>query len=436
MGVLWEQPFIPQPKDTNITYFQTGSVSVPHIDFSPRVGIGYRVNDRTVVRVGMGTYYQPFSGQLLEALYTGNAIYQLPITAVPTETKAPIFPKIIGAPGSIPAGSADVTYGVGKFRLPFSAQGALSVERQLSSSMTVSLNYMYNRGIGLLTAVDQNLNYPTLAAKTYTIDNAAGAAVSSYPTLMFNTLTNGGFAHVYQIQNEGYSVYNGLALRFTKRMWHGLTAQASYTWSHAVDDMSGPAVLAGFIPANSFPNAVRNDEGNSSFNQPNRVVTNWTWQPTFGNRGDSLIGRYLINGWQLSGIATLASGLGETPIALVSGQQFSGVTMSYTTSLNGSGGWARAPFLPINSLSTGPEYNVDMRLSRALPFTERIKGVLMFEAFNAFNMQYNTSVNTIAYLATSGVLHPVPGVGVGNGADGFPWGDNARHIQIALKITF
>jgi hypothetical protein len=79
---------------------------------------------------------------------------------------------------------------------------------------------------------------------------------------------------------------------------------------------------------------------------------------------------------------------------------------------------------------------VDMRLSRALPFTERIKGVLMFEAFNAFNMQYNTSVNTIAYLATSGVLHPVPGVGVGNGADGFPWGDNARHIQIALKITF
>jgi hypothetical protein len=58
------------------------------------------------------------------------------------------------------------------------------------------------------------------------------------------------------------------------------------------------------------------------------------------------------------------------------------------------------------------------------------------EAFDALNTQYNTSLNTIAYQATSGVLRPVSGLGLGNGAAGFPWGDNARHVQLALRIVF
>ena len=144
--------------------------------------------------------------------------------------------------------------------------------------------------------------------------------------------------------------------------------------------------------------------------------------------------RYFVNGWQLSGFATLGSSLRETPILIVNGGQ--GVNVEYTSSLNGSGGWSRVPFQPVNSLPTGPEYNVDARLTREIPFTERIKGHLMLEAFNVLNMQYNTSVNTIAYIATSGILKPVPGVGVGNGADGFPWGNNARHLQVAFRLTF
>ena len=110
--------------------------------------------------------------------------------------------------------------------------------------------------------------------------------------------------------------------------------------------------------------------------------------------------------------------------------------MVFTNSLNGSGGWSRVPFEPVNSLLTGPQYNVDARLTRELPVTERIKGQLMFEAFNAFNTQFNTSVNQIAYVATSGVLKPVSGLGAGSGANGFPWGDNARHLQAAFRIVF
>jgi hypothetical protein len=122
--------------------------------------------------------------------------------------------------------------------------------------------------------------------------------------------------------------------------------------------------------------------------------------------------------------------------------------MNFPTTLNGSDGWARVPFQSIGTLPTGPEYNVNARLSRTVPITDRVKAEFMFEAYNVFNMQYNTSVNTIAYTAVpvltnglangpyAGTLRPVPGLGLGNAANGFPDGTNARRIQVAIRIVF
>jgi hypothetical protein len=434
VGILFEKTFIPQPKDVNPTFIQTGSIASPNVDFAPRIGLGYQIDRRTVIRLGLGSYYQPFSGQLLEALYTGNAIFQLPVTVTATQTGSPVFPKIPTSPGAATAGVTDATYAVSKFRSPLSAQGTITIERYLGRDWTLSLNDLFSRGLELWTAPEQNLNAPTIT-RTYTIDNAAGAAVSTYSTLLYTSKVNGDFAHVYQVQNSGNSSYNAASIQLRKRMSHGLAAQASYTWSHATDDVSGTPVVAGFIASTSIPGASHNDKGNSSFNQPNRIVATWTWEPKIAN-SDHWEVRYIINGWRISGSAIVASSLPETPIAVLSGQQFTGVSMVFPTSLNGSGGWSRVPFEQVNSLLTNRQYDVDARLTRDIPFGERIKARLMLEAFNALNTQYNTSVNTIAYLATSGVLRPVPGVGVGNAADGFPWGDNARHLQVALQIVF
>jgi hypothetical protein len=345
-GVLWEKPFLPKPADTNSTYYQTGTIPSPTRDLAPRVGAAYRLTDRITVRLGFGTYYQPFSGELLEALFTGNAITQLGITATPNQTSAPIFPRVISSPNVVPSGTSNVVYASGNLGNPHALQTSLTVERKLSEDMTLLLGYANSRGVNLWTASDQNLT-PSSVTKTYYIANS----------------------------------------------------------------------------------------GNSSFNQPSRAVLSWIWQPTLTRR-DSLLARYAINGWQISGIATLASSLAATPIVIVSGQQFSGVTMDYTNSLNGSSGWSRVPFTPINSLLMSPEYVVDARLTRQLPFSERVRGTLMLEAYNALNIQRNTSVNTIAYVATSGVLRPVSNLGAGTGADAVPWGNSARHMQIALRIEF
>ena len=433
-GILWEKTYVPQPVNSNAVFFQTGTIASPDTNFAPRLGIAYQLDDRTVIRVGLGAFYQPFPGQLLETLYTGNAVNQLPITVTPGQPNSPIFARIVASPNTGPPGTEQVTYAVSKLRSPVVAQGLLTIERRLNNNWTISLNYLYNRGISLWAATEENLNAPTIT-KTYTIDNAAGTPVDTYTTQIYNAKTNVNFGHVYQIGNGGHSSYEGAALQVRKRMSHGVAAQLSYTWSHATDDVSGSPVLAGFIPTSSTPGIFSADQGNSSFNQASRAVMTWSWQPTFV-KNDSLAARYLINGWQVSGSATLASSLPETPIVIVNGQQFLGLSMTYTSSLNGSGGWSRVPFDGVNGLLTGPQYGVDARLSRQLPITERVKATLMLEAFDMLNTQFNTSLNTIAYQATSGVLRPVSGLGLGNGAAGFPWGDNARHVQLALRIVF
>ena len=440
-GLRWEKTFIPQPVDTNPIFFQSGTISSPNLDAALRLGLAYQLDSHTVIRLGAANFYQPFSGQLLESLFTGNGIYQLPVTITPNQTNAPIFAQKIAAVASIPADTADISYAVGKFRNPVAAQGVVTIERSVGKDFTVSVNYLYNRGIELWTATDENISIPTVGGlttpitKLYTIDNSAGTAVNNYSTLMYNLRTNVDFAHVYQVGNGGASSYNGASIQLRKRMSRGLSVEGSYTWSHALDDVSGTPVLAGFIPSSSVPGYYGGDRGNSSFNQPNRAIIRWVWQPKPID-GDSLAARYLINGWQFSGGATFASGLGKTPLVAVSGQQFTGVSMVFLDSINGSGGWSRVPFEPVNSLPTGPQYDVDARLTRNIPVTERVKVQLMFEAYNLLNTQYNTSVNTLAYLATAGVLKPIPGVGVGNAANGFPWGDNARHLQVALRIVF
>ena len=119
-----------------------------------------------------------------------------------------------------------------------------------------------------------------------------------------------------------------------------------------------------------------------------------------------------------------------------SGQQFTGTTMAYTSTLNGSGGWNRVPFWPVNSLNVDREYRVDARLTRKLPFSEKVSGMLMFEAFNVFNTQYNTAVNATAFTASGGVLKPVTNLGWGSQSQAFPDGTNARRMQAAFRLTF
>ena len=432
LGVRWEKYNVPQPSDVNATYYQTGSIGSPSNAFAPRIGINYLLNDKTVVRVGAGFYYQPFTGQLLRDLYTGNDIYNVTISVPPNFSGAPLFPKVIASSTTTPNNTQNVLYGDSKLKLPYAEVGQAGIERRLTNTLALSLNYIESRGTKLWTQTDTTLGVPTIT-KTYNIDDAAGNIVNTFTTNMWNTRTDTTHGHVWEIFNEGYSRYRAGALQLRKSMTHGFSAQLSYTYSHAYDDVSGPPAVS-FIPATTVPGDYRADEGNSNYDQRHRGVVNFLWAPN-AVKNDSPA-RYLLNGWQLSGTFTYASGMPETPLVMVAGQQFSGVTMDYADSLNGSGGWARVPYTSVNKLLTGKQEVLNARVTKMIPFTERVKGMVMFEAFNALNRQFDTSLNNIEYVATTGTLRPVAGFGTPNAAYGYPFGTNARWCQVAFRVEF
>jgi outer membrane receptor protein involved in Fe transport len=436
-GIRWERSFLPQPTLVDPNYPQTSRIPQTNRDFAPRASLAYSLDDHTVIRVGGGLFYAPYIGGGLQTLFLGNGKYQTTISVNSTTAGAPIFPNIVANVSSVPAGTINITFADPKFRNPYTAQGTLAVERQVHKDWIVTASYMYSRGIDLITSRDLNLGAPT-TTQTYVINDASGNGVFAWATPIWTSASkiDSRYSHIYQVENGGESWYDGLALQVRKQMAHGLTLSAAYTWSHAIDDaqQSGASTTLFYTQSNYLNGNYKADKGSSGTDQRHRATINWLWAPVF-TKSTSPAARYLLNGWELSTITTMASAQPATASVSVSGTQFTGVTF-YGSSLNGSGGWTRVPFWPVNGLDIDREYRVDARLSRALPFSERVKGYLMFEGFNVFNTQYNTSVNTAAYIATKGYLNPVAGLGTGNQSSGFPDGTDARRCQVALRVTF
>ena len=437
-GIRWEKSFLPQPTEVNPAYPQTGRIPSPNHNFAPRFSIAYAADDKTVIRSGFGLFYAPFITDGIDTLFLGNGLYQTSISVNPTQAGAPTFPNVVASASSVPAGTINLTYADPHFHNPYSEQATFSVERQLPWKMDATLSTVYVRGVGLITSPDVNLSAPTLS-NTYTIDNTAGQAVGTFTTPIWTAANkiDKNFAHIYETGNGGESWYNALTLQVRKQMSHGFTAQLSYTWSHAIDDaqQAGASNTITYSQSSTYNGNYLLDKGTSGTDQRQRLVVNWLWAPTF-TKSTSAFARYFVNGWQLSTITTIGIALPATGTVSVSGTQFSATPLLYTGSLNGSGGWSRVPFLPVNSQPIDNEYHVDARLSRSIPITERIQASLMFEAFNVFITQCNTGINTTAYTASGGVLKPVTSFGTGNASQAFPDGTDARRMQAAFRLVF
>jgi hypothetical protein len=425
-GLRYTKPVLPQPSMENRKYYATRQVNSPNINADPRIGASYLLGSRTVVRASFGMFHAPHSGELMDALFLGNGVYQSRVEVSPAQSGSPLFPAVLPA-SAIPTGTVNVMYADAKLRSPYTKQTTVAIERDLGRGTLVTASYVGVRGVKLWTAVDMNLAEPNRSA-TYTITDASGQRTGTFTTAVWTSRVDPSHAHVFEVSNGGSSWYRALTLQLRQRIGKNFSARAAYTWSHAIDDQGGNFV-SGSIPWNSYNADHRMDRGSSAFDQRHRAAFDWLWQPK-PLKNDSPAARYLVNGWEISSIITLASALPATPRVVVNGQQFANLPMAFPGSLNGSGGWARVPFLPVSHLRADPEYTVNLRLGRPITIRERLTAKLIFEAFNAFNTKYNTGVNTIAYTAANGVLTPVPRLGAGNAA-----GD-ARSCQAAIRISF
>ena len=111
--------------------------------------------------------------------------------------------------------------------------------------------------------------------------------------------------------SDANSTYHGLQTRLERRMQHGLTLLAAYTFSKTTDDnftsTSTPLNTARWA---QDPLNRKAEKSQSSFNIPQRLSLASLWQPFTGKQllGSRALG-FVAGNWQLSGTTTLQSGL-------------------------------------------------------------------------------------------------------------------------------
>ena len=123
---------------------------------------------------------------------------------------------------------------------------------------------------------------------------------------------------------EGISNYHALQFSVKKLLSHGLMINASYTYSHVLDEGSGLA--EGLFFNGNDPLNPRSAYGNSAFDRTHVFTISYLYQIPNLTKSKGL--GYAVNGWGVSGITTAQSGL---PYSVI---DFSGSTASQFFSSN------------------------------------------------------------------------------------------------------
>jgi len=445
LGARYEHTFAPPPPTTNPLYPLTGApLPTGAVNLMPRVGLAYRLNGKTVIRGGFGTFFGRLVGGLLDDVYTGNGIYQISDSLTSSNATllaaGPVFPHALAAPiTGITSGASTLDVMAPGLKTPYSEQATIAVERQLAREMVLTVSGIFSRGVNLMGT--QDINAPGLGAPfTYTLSGAPANYPSAYATQVYSgARPNSNFGPIYEQTNGISSWYDGLTVTLNKRFSHGFQAQASYSWAHEIDDGQGAATNAifGFSDALwTYNGLYRFDKGSGALDQRQRFVYEFVWSPTFMH-SDNALAKYVVNNWQLSSITTLASGrptgspsihMNDTPTAM----------LYSADALDGFNGNFRVPFLPVNSLYTPWVEQENFRLTKNIPLPrEGVRLSLSFEAFNIANNWSPTALTTQEFTEAKGVLTYTPtAFGVGSSDGGFPDGTQARRLQVSARLTF
>ncbi|MCZ2080282.1 MAG: carboxypeptidase-like regulatory domain-containing protein [Bryobacterales bacterium] len=192
----------------------------------------------------------------------------------------------------------------------------LTIERELPGNNIVSVAYVGSRSRDLDR--DSDINQIPLNAGTKNVPALAGttgcdaAGNCDVQDIMINARRSSaffvpfrGYTVMQWVTNSASASYNSLQVNYRKRMGHGLSFQAAYTWSHAIDDSSDGAFLTGVDDWNDLSRW----RGNSEFDRRHILQINYVYElPFFKGSGNKFL-KNGLGGWQLSGITSFFSGI-------------------------------------------------------------------------------------------------------------------------------
>ncbi|MGP0021320.1 MAG: TonB-dependent receptor domain-containing protein [Candidatus Sulfotelmatobacter sp.] len=429
---------------------QNSLVSQDKKDFAPRIGLSWRplATDRFVVRAGYGIFYETYMRYYDQVQnYDDNSLQTLLPASYPTgnevgneqQSLGPRLNQLWSAPiqglggeggqgGVFTLPSWDSVDFVGIDYIlnqvdwphnhnPYSQQWTLDTQFAVTPTLLLDVGYVGSHGLRLSTYLLYNTANPakvTSDACNYLFDasqatgsNASCATDPNFQPIDTRVPYPGLPSMMYANANVLGSNYNSLQVQLRQRFNHGLTYNVAYTWSKSLDDFSGYNVSGngGFI---QDAHNIAGDYGPSSFNQPNRLTFNGSWELPVGKGKRWSLGpaNWALGGWKASGIYTITSGRTFTAYGCtVCGFDEMGVAFPSryrpNQSANPNSGFTRSyiEWFNPNVFSLAPQgtygdegkgelrgpYYEDLDLSFAKEFliTERQHMQVRFEMFNA-----------------------------------------------------
>jgi hypothetical protein len=219
------------------------------LNWAPRLGVTYQIDERTVIRGGYGRSYDI---GVFGSLFGHSVTQNLPVLAVQELNAPSIFDRVFtlsSGPSApvFPAVPDDGTFplpnGVFARALPFKQRPPtvdafnVTVQRQLSDVVSVEVGYVGNRGRDVFAgdgpAVNVNsetlVGYPNVPRDNRRpfFSGTADTVVGGY---------GGAFGWTQGIDffcNCANNWYDSLQTRFNKLFSNGYSFQANYTWQKA-----------------------------------------------------------------------------------------------------------------------------------------------------------------------------------------------------------
>src|SRR5204862_7000389 len=310
---------------------------------------------------------------------------------------------------------------------------SLGLEYQIQPSMSVQVNYLWVKGTHLTRTLDINQQGP----ETPVTVGFAGSTQTATVNRITQPRPIAGFARIEEFQSSANSIYNGLTVQLNKRLYHNSLFLASYPFGKVIDDNPDATSVVPFSGDDAKmvqdPLNLRGDRGPGVNDQRHRLVLSAIWDLDSYSHSLSHSMRYLLGGWQLSGILTAETG-----------QPYSGMVNS-DLNLDSNSRTDRTPGLGRDTFNLPNFVSLDPRITKNIPILERVKAQLILEAYNSLNRINYTSVSTTQFSSATGCAG-APTICLGPPPPKTPFqtplstqlnfNPGSRIVQLSGKITF
>ena len=403
---------------------ERGGIPTDYSHFSPRMGFAWDItgDGKTSLRGAFGIFYGSISGNEWNTMTNFQPFStRLTFTNINQKTNAqgvPLGASLFNPYNAFPGGNpfpykGTFTAGGGLFPVatdfewPRTYQMNVSITRQLTKDIVVAAAYVGTESRKLPFARD--VNYPVLTPTATTSNILARRP-------------NPAFGAVLLLQSDQSANYHGLQLTTAMRMSNHISFNAFYTFSKTLSSVQlYNSTTQG--QAQNF-SILSEDKGAGDTDQRHVFNASFNFKPDFYN-GENGIIRALLNGWSISPIIKIRSGL---PFTVTNGadSNLDGVGTDRAQLIGdphidnptaamwfNAAAFARNPVVTgvakdgnsARNLLYGPSYHgFDLAISRDIRLSERYKISLRAEGTNVLNTVNLGQPGSTAGTTTLGVI--------------------------------